>query len=171
VTANQNIYDTYYSVLEKAQALEGALTTLGELGELWRSANDSFDRDAANLDNEVRQQLDSLGNFDAQRRRIEALQSRIRNGRSRLMELGGRVQAVRQKVEGWERKDAEWRERTRRRLKAIWILLLVIGLAVVLLTIGAQYYGSGGSSMQTRAGLREQREAAANRTLRMLDDL
>jgi hypothetical protein len=171
---NQRIYDTYYSVLEKTQALQSAITTLSELRDLSHGVNESFDRDTAGIEQEVQQQLDALGSFEPQRLRIEALQMRVRNGRSRVLDLGERVDSMRQKVEGWERRDAEWQERTRRRLKTIWILtLVVVFFAVVVLMMGAQLYGDSGGDARSRAtsGGGGGGDAAASDILRVLDEL
>jgi hypothetical protein len=149
-STNQRIYDTYYSILEKTQALQAAVTTLGELRELSQGVNDAFSRDAAGIEQEVQQQLGALGTLEPQRRRIEALQARILSGRSRAAELGARVDAVRRRVEGWERKDADVQERSRRRAKMFWIAVLVVGLVGVVLAFGAQLYGA--SAGEAHAG-------------------
>ncbi|KLU84101.1 hypothetical protein MAPG_03146 [Magnaporthiopsis poae ATCC 64411] len=80
---------------------------------------------------DVGAQIDGLGTFDSQRRRIESLQSRIHDGRERIQQLSGRVDAVHERIEGWERADREWQERTRRRLKTVWVVTLVLVLVVL----------------------------------------
>jgi hypothetical protein len=44
-----------------------------------------------------------------------------------------------ERVEGWERADKAWRAKTRKRLKAIWVVMSVIFFAMVLLFLSAQY--------------------------------
>lgn len=129
----------YYSILEKLGVLQSTITALWGLAAMSRETNESFKRDTQELVGELEGQLDAFGQFDEQQRRIQALQERIQNGRQRIGELSERVDAVRERIEGWERADREWQERTRRRLKAIWVVMSVIVTLVVLLVVSAQY--------------------------------
>lgn len=99
----------------------------------------SFRRESDELVDEVGTQLDSLGQFEDQARRVEALKSRIHAGRERIGALSGRVGVVRERIEGWERADREWQERTRRRLKVAWVVSSAVVFLLVLLLVSAQY--------------------------------
>lgn len=89
---------------------------------------------------EAQAQLDAFGDFSAQQARVEALQSRVHGGRERIAALGDRVDAVRRRVERWERADREWQERTRRRLKIVWGVVMALGCLLAVLYWGARAY-------------------------------
>ncbi|EJT73333.1 hypothetical protein GGTG_10177 [Gaeumannomyces tritici R3-111a-1] len=129
--------DAYTSVMDKLGTLSSTAAALEELRDAWRDAADGFSRETDELVADVSGQIDGLGTFDSQRRRIESLQSRIHDGRERIQQLSGRVDAVHDRIEGWERADREWQERTRRRLKTIWVVtsVLVLVLLVFLLVV------------------------------------
>lgn len=110
-----------------------------ELAGMSRETNETFQIDSRGLVTEIELQLDTLGQFDAQQNLIEGLQTRIHTGRQKVQKLSERVDLVRERVEGWERADREWQERTRKRLKVLWIITLVLALVVIVILIGAQY--------------------------------
>lgn len=104
-----------------------------------RATNENFTKESDELVRDIQRQIDSVGQFDEQENKIRLLQSRIHQGRTRIQELSERVDIVRERVEGWERADKEWQERTRKRLKVIWIIMSVIIFAMILLFLSAQY--------------------------------
>lgn len=110
-----------------------------ELAGMSRETNETFQADSNGLVTEIESQLDSFDQFDVQQDRIEELQSRIHAGRQKVQKLSGRVDLVRERVESWERADREWQERTRKRLKILWIITSALALVIVILFIGAQY--------------------------------
>lgn len=97
---------------------------------------------------DISAQLDSFSQFEDQQNRIESLQGRIQSRRELIRSLGDRVNAVSVRIEGWERADREWQEKTRKRLKVVWIVTSVIFLLVLSLFIGSQY---GPDSPETRS--------------------
>lgn len=131
--------DSYYSVLEKVGMLQNTVLALKELAGMSAQTYEQFRRESEDLVDDITGQLDAFGEFEEQAGRIESLTSRIHGGRDKARMLGERVEAVREKIERWERADREWQERTRRRLKAIWVVTLVILLVVVVLLVAAQY--------------------------------
>ena len=50
-----------------------------------------------------------------------------------MQALSDRLDAVRSRVERWERADRQWQERTRKRLKIIWSVMSVAVLVLVVL--------------------------------------
>jgi hypothetical protein len=88
---------------------------------------------------DVSAQLNTFGQFEDQQRRIESLQGRIQSRRELIRSLGERVSAVSVRIEGWERADREWQEKTRKRLKVVWVVTSVIFFLVLSLFIGSQY--------------------------------
>ncbi|KAK4111967.1 hypothetical protein N656DRAFT_780106 [Canariomyces notabilis] len=131
--------DTYYSLGEKLNALQGTITALKELAESSQKLNETFSAETEALVADINSQLDAFGQFEDQQRRIQSLQNRITLGRESIALLSKRVDGVRERIESWERADKEWQERTRKRLKVVWIVTSVVIFVVVLLYVGAQY--------------------------------
>lgn len=136
--------DSYYSVLEKVGMLQNTILGMKELAGMATETDQQFKQESEDLVKDISGQLDALGGFEDQAERIETLTTRIHNGRDKVKALGDRVEAVREKIERWERADREWQERTRRRLKTIWVFTSVLILVVVVLLIVAQYVPVGG---------------------------
>lgn len=95
--------------------------------------------EADELVTEVNSQLDAFGQFEDHQKRIEQLQDRVYVGRDRIKSLSERVDLVRERIESWERADREWQERTRRRLKAFWVLTSGVIFLVLLIFVGSQF--------------------------------
>jgi chromosome segregation ATPase len=138
--------DSYYSVLEKVGMLQNTILAMKELAGMATETDRQFKQESEDLVKDISGQLDALGGFEEQAERIETLTRRIHNGRDKVKALGERVEAVREKIERWETADREWQERTRRRLKAIWVFTSVLVLVVVMLVIVAQYVSVGGEA-------------------------
>ncbi|KAK3336794.1 hypothetical protein B0T19DRAFT_454315 [Cercophora scortea] len=143
-TTTRRLDDTYYSVLEKLGALQSTILGLKELAVLSQEMNQSFGSEAADLAADMHAQLDAFGQFETQQRRIETLQDRVHVGREKIRALSERVDVVRERIEGWERADREWQERTRRRLRVVWLLTVVVVVFVVILVVGAQWGAAEG---------------------------
>jgi hypothetical protein len=139
VATTRRLDDTYYGILEKLGTLQSTIISIKELAGMSQETSQVFKADSQGLVAEIESQLDAFGKFDEQQKRIESLQSRIYAGREKVEKLSGRVDIVRERVEGWERADREWQERTRKRLKVVWIITSTVALAMVLLFVGAQY--------------------------------
>ncbi|POS80879.1 hypothetical protein DHEL01_v200746 [Diaporthe helianthi] len=138
--ATRRLDDTYCGVLEKLSSLQNTVVALKELASASASTNEGFTADLESVLAEAQAQLDALGQFDEQQARVQALQDRVHGGRERITALSDRVDIVRQKVERWERADYLWQNKTRRRIKIVWGVLLGFVLLVVLLYAGAKAY-------------------------------
>ncbi|KAI1382129.1 hypothetical protein F4677DRAFT_400974 [Hypoxylon crocopeplum] len=138
-TTTRRLDDTYYAVLEKLSMLQSTIVALRELAGMSQELDESIKAESQGLVAELEQQVDSFGQFDDQQQRIEELQGRIHTGRNKVEALSKRVDAVRHRIESWERADMDWQERTRRRLKIIWIITSVVVFSLVLVFVGAQY--------------------------------
>ncbi|KAI1415965.1 hypothetical protein F5Y13DRAFT_140663 [Hypoxylon sp. FL1857] len=138
-TTTRRLDETYYAVLEKLSMLQSTVVALKELAGMSQELNENFKSESQALVNELEQQVDSFGQFDDQQKRIEELQGRIHAGREKVETLSKRVDIVRERIEGWERADLEWQERTRKRLKIIWIITSVVIFSLLLLFVGSQY--------------------------------
>lgn len=138
--------DTYSSVLEKMGTLQSIILGLKELALQSRETTASFGKEAAEVEDELDRQIRDFNNFQEHEERIRALRTRVDVSRDKISSLGRRVDVVRDMVEGWERADKEWQERTRRRLMVIWGITSTVIFVLALLYYGAQYRGSGGVS-------------------------
>ncbi|KAJ4417570.1 hypothetical protein N0V85_001798 [Neurospora sp. IMI 360204] len=131
--------DTYYSVLEKLCVLQSTILALREVAVASQDMTSHFTTEADELVTDVSSQLDAFGQFEDHQKRIEQLQDRVYVGRDRIKSLSERVDLVRERIESWERADREWQERTRRRLKAFWVLTSGVIFLVLLIFVGSQF--------------------------------
>lgn len=143
VATTKRLDDTYYSVLEKLGTLQSTVAALKELAGLSNQMNHTFTTEAEELAADVGSQLDAFGQFDEQQKRVEKLQGRIHVGREKIKVLSKRVDVVRERIENWERADREWQEKTRKRLKAVWVVTSILAFILVLLFVSAQYAPEG----------------------------
>ncbi|KAK4154718.1 hypothetical protein C8A00DRAFT_14162 [Chaetomidium leptoderma] len=167
-STTKQLDDTYYSFLGKLSALQGTVAALKELAELSGQLNDSFNTEADELATDISAQLDAFGQFEDQQQRIESLQSRIQAGRELIRSLGERVDAVGERIEGWGQADREWQEKTRKRLKAVWVVTSVVIFLVLSLFIGSRQYAPEGLEETTTRiasdGLNTLRDVAGVKT-------
>ncbi|KAI5927752.1 hypothetical protein F4810DRAFT_279926 [Camillea tinctor] len=131
--------DTYYSVLERLSMLQSTIVSIKELASMTQEVAQGFGDESAGLAAEIDSHTRSFDQFDDQQKRIQGLQDRICAGRDRVRTLGRRVDVVRDRIEGWERADRAWQERTRRRLKGLWIIISALACAVMLVFFGARF--------------------------------
>ncbi|KAL0938977.1 uncharacterized protein CTRU02_205587 [Colletotrichum truncatum] len=144
--------ETYYSVLEKKSMLQSTISVIKELAVASRRMTSEFKREAGEMVREVDGQLATFGQFNEQESRIKTLQGRIETGRTRIQGLSERVDLVRRRIEGWERADREWQEKTRKRLRIVWIVMSVLFAVLILLFAGAQYaQQAGGVGLEVAA--------------------
>jgi len=139
ISTTRRLNDIYYSVVEKLDALQRTIIALRELASLSQRMHHAFNVEAEGLVTDISSQLDAFGQFEDQQKRIEKLQGRIHAGRDKIGLLSKRVDVVRERIENWERADKEWQERTRRRLKAVWVITSVLLFLMLLLYLSAQY--------------------------------
>ncbi|OOQ82621.1 hypothetical protein PEBR_40430 [Penicillium brasilianum] len=127
---------TYYNLLEKITALNSTIGLFQELSDSASTLLNDFESETAGLDQEIRKQINDLKGFEPQIRKADALDERMKKGRQRVEELGKRLEAVRQQIDSWEEREAEWQTRTSRRLRIFWGIVsgafVVLVLALVL---------------------------------------
>ncbi|KAI0600183.1 hypothetical protein F4775DRAFT_590515 [Biscogniauxia sp. FL1348] len=138
-TTMRRLDDTYYSVLERLSMLQSTIVAIKDLASMSQEVNESFDEESKGLVSEIEAQLSSFDQFDDQQKRIQVLQDRIYAGRDKVQTLSKRVDVVRERIEGWERADREWQERTRKRLKVLWIIISAILFVMMLVFFGARF--------------------------------
>ncbi|KAI1082809.1 hypothetical protein F5B20DRAFT_530477 [Whalleya microplaca] len=144
IATTTRLDDTYHAVLTNLGTLQATVVALKELAGMSQEVNESFKTESQGLASEIDAQVNAFGQFDDQQKRIEELQGRIYAGRGKVQTLSKRVDVVRERIEGWERADREWQERTRKRLKLIWIITSMIVFSLMLLFVGVQYASSSG---------------------------
>jgi len=88
---------------------------------------------------DISTQLDALGQFEDQQKRIAALQGRIYKGKEMIRSLSQRVDAVSQRIDRWQRADKAWQERTRKRLTIGWAITSVVTFVLIALFVTGQY--------------------------------
>ncbi|CAM1506550.1 Fc.00g061910.m01.CDS01 [Cosmosporella sp. VM-42] len=138
-STSRQLDETYYAVLEKLSTLQSTMIALKDLAETSRNIHQGFDKDSREIENDITLQLAKLGQFTEQQGNIESLQTRIQDGRAKIRSLSDRVDIVRERIEAWEHADNEWQERTRKRLKTIWLFISIVALTMTLIYFGAQY--------------------------------
>jgi hypothetical protein len=143
-TTSKRLDDTYFGVLEKMSTLQNTVAALKDLAETSRELHETFDKGARGLESNIVSRLGAIGRFEKQQQRIQSLQGRIHGGRSKIQALSERVDVVRERMEGWEKADKQWRERTRKRLRVIWTVMSVVFLVVMCLLVGVRYTSGQG---------------------------
>lgn len=130
--------NTYYSVLEKLSVLQNTIQNLKELATMTKKLDETFRSESDELVKDFDTQLNAFEGFEKQQARIELLDERIKKGRGTIEKLAERVEVVRERVESWERGELEWQERTRKRLRLLWIIMSICA-AVLLILVASQY--------------------------------
>lgn len=102
---------------------------------MMRSLDGDFKSASEELVRDMEIQLGTFGEFKEQQKKMEGLEGRIILGRQKVQKLGARVDMVRQRVERWEVLEEEWQQRTRKRLKILWSVMVVILIVVLGLLI------------------------------------
>jgi hypothetical protein len=125
----------YYSVHEKLGMLHSTIASLKDLARRTRNLNDEFKLESQGIVADIETQLVSFENFSVQGKKVKELQKRIEAGRQIVQALGTRVDVVKTKIEGWERVEMEWQQRTRKRLKILWAFIGLATLVFVLFLI------------------------------------
>lgn len=125
----------YYSVHEKLDVLHNTIASLKDLAQRTGQLNNDFNLESRGIVIDIEAQLKSFENFCGQEKNIKELQKRIEAGRESVQALGARVEVVKRKVEGWEKVEIEWQQRTRKRLKILWSFIGLALLAFILFLV------------------------------------
>ena len=136
---NRRLDDTYFALLEKLSILQNTINTIKDVAIMSHTTSDTLQTESQELVEDIQGQLDAMGNFDEHEKRIRALQARIETGQAKIGSLSDRVDVVKKRIEMWEQADREWQERTRRRLKVVWIIISVVFFAILALLLSVQY--------------------------------
>lgn len=124
---------TYYSLLSSLSSLTSTIQELHKLSTSTTELSTRFKDESTSLNDGTTNQIQNATiNFDAQARRIQDLENRIKVERTEANKLSLRLDAVRTKVESSASRDTEDERRIGRRLKVLWGFL---GFWIVLLMI------------------------------------
>lgn len=161
---------TYYSILEKLSTLEGTINALRELSSLTRSLTSDFETEATDVVEDANAQLKTYSTaLGDQQGNIEALGARVKDGKQKVRALGDRLESVRAKVEVWERIESELRVTARRRLRMLWVGIVVV-MVLVLGLVAWEYSPAGGveegpvRGVDLREGVKRLERLAINET-------
>jgi hypothetical protein len=144
--------NSYYAVLEKLSSLQGTIASLKELARMTRDLNENFKSETEEVVKDAEAHLNEFRGFEEQKVRIEALQGRVEVGREQIKILDERVGVTRERVEGWERAEMEWKDKLRKRMRVIWILTSFCA-AVVLALAAFQYTPARNLGVDAARGL------------------
>lgn len=150
---SQQVEQIHHVLLEKTSGLQVMVKALKDLAQASCDLQVGFDRAARELETDITKQIYNIGHFDSQKSTIDALQSRINEGRQSVIELAARVDKVRKLVEGWERADRAWQEKTRKRLRITWAALSLI-ICLVTLLFMIFNYSSQNAELDTESAAR-----------------
>ncbi|KAI1810264.1 hypothetical protein GGS20DRAFT_568372 [Poronia punctata] len=153
--------ETYSSLLHRLGALQNSIMAMRELAHMSGEVSKNFTSESGALTNEIQAQLEIYEQSEDQKKRIQALQTRIHAGRDKVRDLSKRVDVVRERIEGWEKADREWQERTRRRLKIFWIVISAVALILTVLYVGGQYTSSAADYSNLAETTRDNQERVA----------
>ena len=134
-TTAQRLENTYYSVLARLSMLQSTIQGIKELATMSKQMDHDFILESNEVVGDIQEHLESFGNFERHQDRIAGLQMRILRGQQRIRALSQRLDVVGDRIDGWEKADKEWQERTRKRLKLLWFLVIPLVAAVCLVFI------------------------------------
>jgi hypothetical protein len=132
IETTRRLDDTYYSLLAKQSSLSHTVLQLKDLSTTIMASATSFNSEAAGLVDIVHTHSVSFDTLDKQQNLIESLEGRVKQGRIGAKSLGERLESVRLRIEGWEKKETEWQTSTNRRLRMLWS---TIGLVVLIFMV------------------------------------
>lgn len=122
-------------MLEKIAALTSTFASFQELSDSASTISKDFEREISVLDGDIRRQIGDLKDFQPQMRKIERLEERMRSGKKKADALGKRLEAIRNQIDLWEKREVEWQTRVGRRLRIFWVVVALSGLAFLAIVI------------------------------------
>lgn len=127
------------------------MSSLQELVSEARKLNADFIQKSQSVTKEVEDQIDTLEDYASQAERLAHYQSRLSEAREKALALTDRADGIRSRAEAWSKGEAQWEEKTRRRIKLFWglsaaVLLVLMGLLIFQYTPTRQVAGPGGKN-------------------------
>ncbi|SMQ46504.1 unnamed protein product [Zymoseptoria tritici ST99CH_1A5] len=131
MSSTRQLDDTYYTILDKASLLRSTVANLQQLAEESREMHATFQERTGKLEDDTRGLLQSFDNFNAQEKLIDDLVSQLKASKSQTAELNNRLEAARNRVEAYEKREKVKAANRRKRWGAIWGVLVGIVILVV----------------------------------------
>ncbi|KAI0394022.1 hypothetical protein F5Y17DRAFT_429644 [Xylariaceae sp. FL0594] len=152
--------EAYSSTLQRIDLLQNSIVAIKELAGMSEEITKNFTSESLALESEIESQISVYEQTEGQKERIQHYQSRIHAVRDKVHNLSQRVDTVRERIEAWEKADKAWQERTRRRLKVLWIVISTIVLVLMFLFLGTRHSSSAvGRNELTETGLKTHERA------------
>lgn len=126
---------TYYGLLEKIAALNVTIASFQDLSDSTSRLFDDFKQETTSLEQDIQKQIGDLHEFHPQMQRVEALEERMRDNKTRAKTLGNRLETMRNEIEMWDKREMEWQMRTNRRLRIFWGGFTAAILAILVVTV------------------------------------
>lgn len=86
-------------------------------------------------------------------------------GREKVEKLETRLQVVREKIDGWERREGEWQARVSRRLRILWAVMGTLFMIFLAASIARRWPSTNPPGTETSARV----ETFTNESLEALD--
>jgi chromosome segregation ATPase len=102
--------DLYYTLLEKLSGLRSTINNLQELSGLTAQLHTHFREDTTELTSDLQRQIEAFGGFKAQQVKIETIDGRVRQSKSRADGLSERLEKARKRVSALEEREKEWQD-------------------------------------------------------------
>lgn len=132
---------TYYNLLEKVGHLVALVRSFHSLSSQTQELTDTFNREASTVEEQISAKIQVFKTtFDERQGLVRALEERSSRATAQARELGVRLEAARQRVEAWEKKDGE--ERRRRSwlwMSLFWSVVVVVVAILVAVSLGSSW--------------------------------
>ena len=165
---------TYYNLLERIGCLTDMVAKFQSLGGQVGHLEEKLHRDMRGLGEETSEGIKGLRKAAEGRRqeKVYTLEERMKKGRERARALGERLEVARRQLADFEKREEEWRRRTRRKIKVAWVLSgLLIFLISVFLGVRANHASQMGFEddwmediVKAKAGIRSSAPSLLNNT-------
>ena len=134
MSSTRQLDDTYYAILEKTSLLRSTVASLQRLADESKRMHSSFKEDAAKLEKETQQSVNSFGNFSPQEKTINDLVDNLQGSKDRTDGLNNRLESARLRVEAFEQRETAKLAKRRTRWRITWGTLLgVVALIFAIL--------------------------------------
>lgn len=123
-------------------SLTSTIALFQELSESVSAICNDFERETSSLDQDIRKQMRELNSFQPQVQKIERLEERMSSGKSKAEALGKKLEAIRDEIDRWEKREAEWQTRVARRLRIFWAVVTASLLIFLIVFISQHHFTS-----------------------------
>ncbi|KAH9825698.1 hypothetical protein Tdes44962_MAKER00628 [Teratosphaeria destructans] len=133
MSSMRQLDDTYYAILEKASILRSTIAGLQQLAEETRRMHTQFEEDTKSLEADTDGNIAAFGEFEEQEKTISGLVGRLKTSKTETQKLNERLEAARDRVEAFEKKENARQSKRRKQWHATWGS--AVGVVVLLVAI------------------------------------